>query len=166
MVGWYHRLMDMSLSKLREIVKSWETGHAAVQRVTKSQTRLKRLNSNMGPIPLALSVEFSVCREMEGICLHFSAHAHMRLYVCVSLMLSVSYGFWASPWSPISVLIFLSRKAPWSRGRTHVYSLSAPEKRKCWRGVHGGARELPGDPVVRTLYSHCRGHGFNPWSGN
>ena len=54
MVGWYHRLMDMSLSKLREIVKSWETGHAAVQRVTKSQTRLKRLNSNMGPIPLAV----------------------------------------------------------------------------------------------------------------
>ena len=30
----------------------------------------------------------------------------------------------------------------------------------------GGARQLPGDPVVRTLYFHCRGHGFNPSSGN
>ena len=26
--------------------------------------------------------------------------------------------------------------------------------------------ELPGSPVVRTPCSHCRGHGFHPWSGN
>ena len=26
--------------------------------------------------------------------------------------------------------------------------------------------EFPGGPVVRTLHFHCRGHGFNPWSGN
>ena len=28
-----------------------------------------------------------------------------------------------------------------------------------------GQREFPGGPVVRTLHSHCRGPGFNPWSG-
>ena len=33
-------LMDMSLSKLREMVKGREAWHAAVHRVTKSQTRL------------------------------------------------------------------------------------------------------------------------------
>ena len=33
-------LMDMSLSKLREMVKGREAWHAAVHRVTKSQTQL------------------------------------------------------------------------------------------------------------------------------
>ena len=29
-------------------------------------------------------------------------------------------------------------------------------------------REFPGSPVAiaRTLCFHCRGHGFEPWSGN
>ena len=26
--------------------------------------------------------------------------------------------------------------------------------------------EFPGSPVVRTLFFHCRGPGFNPWLGN
>ena len=39
MVGWHHRL-DMSLSKLREIVKDGEAWRAAVHGVTKSQTQL------------------------------------------------------------------------------------------------------------------------------
>ena len=26
--------------------------------------------------------------------------------------------------------------------------------------------EFSGSPVVRTLQFHCRGHGFDPWSGN
>ena len=34
MVGWHHRL-DMSLSKVREIVKDREAWHAAVHEVTK-----------------------------------------------------------------------------------------------------------------------------------
>ena len=25
---------------------------------------------------------------------------------------------------------------------------------------------IPGGPVMETLCSHCRGHGFGPWSGN
>ena len=28
------------------------------------------------------------------------------------------------------------------------------------------AREFPGSPVVRTPCFHCRGPGFDPWSGN
>ena len=28
------------------------------------------------------------------------------------------------------------------------------------------SRDFPGGPVLRTLHFHCRGHGFDPWSGN
>ena len=28
------------------------------------------------------------------------------------------------------------------------------------------SRDFHGSPVVRTLFSQCRGHGFDPWSGN
>ena len=38
--------MDMSLSKLPEIVKDREACRAAVHRVTKSRTQLKKLNNN------------------------------------------------------------------------------------------------------------------------
>ena len=27
-------------------------------------------------------------------------------------------------------------------------------------------QDFPGSPVVRTQHFHCRGPGFNPWSGN
>ena len=26
--------------------------------------------------------------------------------------------------------------------------------------------DFPGGPVAKTLYFHCKGHGFNPWLRN
>ena len=40
MVEWHRDSMDMSLSKLREVVKDREAWRAAVHGVTKSQTHL------------------------------------------------------------------------------------------------------------------------------
>ena len=40
MAGWHHDSMDMSLSRLQELVMEREAWHAAIHGVAKSQTQL------------------------------------------------------------------------------------------------------------------------------
>ena len=34
------------------------------------------------------------------------------------------------------------------------------------RNQEEGERDFPGGPVVKTPSFHCKGRGFDPWSGN
>ena len=36
----------------------------------------------------------------------------------------------------------------------------------CYSHKVQGGMGFPGGPVVKTLHFHCRGRGFDPWSGN
>ena len=59
MVGWHHRLMDMNLSKLWEMVKDREVWWAAFHGVAKSQTQ-EWLNDNLTDYSLLTLLTFPV----------------------------------------------------------------------------------------------------------
>ena len=42
---------------------------------------------------------------------------------------------------------------------------SEPPEKPTYRGTRVRITRLPGSPEVKTLYFHCRGCGFDPWSG-
>ena len=69
MVGWHHWLMDMSLSKLQEMVKDRETWYAAVHGVTKSWKRLSNWTATtnlMGKhLPYCKDILESICPQMN-----------------------------------------------------------------------------------------------------
>ena len=47
-------------------------------------------------------------------------------------------------------------------GRTRKHKLCLQES----SNLAEQHREFPGGPVAGTPHFHCRGHRFNPWSGN
>ena len=62
MVGWHHQLkMDMSLSKLQEIVKDREAWHASVHGVTKSWTWLSNWTTLQKQSDIETSDQAAVC---------------------------------------------------------------------------------------------------------
>ena len=65
MVGWHHKSMDMSLSKLRETVKDREAWHAAGHGVTKNQTRLSYSTTQHGKRRWFLSSD--TCQSHLGL---------------------------------------------------------------------------------------------------
>ena len=97
MVGWHHDSMDMSLSRLQELVMDRETWHAAGHGVTKRQTRL----SNWTELIHIYFVSFwltSLCEATGSRFIHFSSAdsnhsllwlSNTPLYICIKTSLSI-----------------------------------------------------------------------------
>ena len=140
---------------------------AAVYGVAQSQIQLKWLSSSSSSQALAQQI-FSVKKQVAVPRFGFA-------------------GMW--PWSHCLISAIVTQKQPqtwhmwtyWTRfqynftdGHTNVnFTLFS------WVTQHGFSFgiffnhlkmckpwDFPGSSVVKTLHSRCRGHGFDPWSGN
>ena len=69
-------LIDLSLSKLWEMVKDWESWHAAEREVTKSQTWLSNWTDYflMWQIRKLQSGSYHIANRLSSIFLHFAEH--------------------------------------------------------------------------------------------
>ena len=45
----------------------------------------------------------------------------------------------------------------------YLYTKSKQVKKEIKKTIPG---DFPGSPVVKTPHFPCKGHGFDPWSGN
>ena len=80
MIGWYHQPTDMSLSKLREMVKDREAWHAAVHRVTKSQTWLSSWTTTL-KVP-AVKRCLSVQSDMVVLSCTVNCRQQVLIFIC------------------------------------------------------------------------------------
>ena len=71
---------------------------------------------------------------------------------------ALKFPFLPSPSQRVSI------KVMWGNGP--ICALKATLKKKKMLYKRKGQWDLPGGPVVKTRSSQCRGHGFDPWSGN
>ena len=135
--------IDMSLSKLRVLVKDREVWHAAVRGVAKSQTRVSDWT-----IQQSSSKVFHLC----CVCECFNAS---DVRVSTTSILSLSNWLFKAKCRALSFSIF----------RLTVFIMLKFEKELNCTYSMFKTRDFSGDSGAKIPYSQCRGPEFDPWSG-